>query len=131
MATFLHPNYKQLGCATPAQISECHRKCRASMSPANPSEDVENDEDCLDIETNYEPKSKRPKLLMTFLMDKVVDNKRCSSDEVDEYLKLQLDVDCHYINPLTFWQQPKYHLAFPTLARLAKQFFPFLVALQQ
>ena len=56
-------------------------------------------------------------------MDKHVNNKKHSLDEVDIYIKLQLNINNRYTNPLDFWKQSQYHRAFPNLARLAKQYF--------
>ncbi|CAF1533718.1 unnamed protein product [Adineta ricciae] len=123
VATFLHPNYRQLRGATPTQVSDCFQTCRAAILPVDRSEDMEVDEGRMDIDICNEPRSKRRKLLMTSLMDKNTINKKRSSDEVDQYSKLQLDMDCVYTDPLDFWKQPQYHRAFPNLARLAKQYF--------
>ena len=42
---------------------------------------------------------------------------------VDQYIKLQLDINNRYTNSLDFWKQPEYHRVFPNLAWLAKQHF--------
>jgi hypothetical protein len=122
MATFLHPNYKQLRGATPSQIADCYRTCRSAMLPVETSDDVRNDEDS-DAEGDPEPRPKRAKVLMTSLMDKNITHRKHTSDEVDHYIKLQLDENTQYPDPLVFWQQPQHHLAFPNLARLAKHYF--------
>ncbi|CAF1319227.1 unnamed protein product [Adineta ricciae] len=95
------------------------------MTSIDTSVDVNSVEDCLDtyIDINYEPRVKRTKLLMTSLMDKNVSGRNRSSDKVDQYIKLTLDCKSCYTNPLMFWKQSKYHLAFPNLARLAKYYF--------
>ena len=107
----------------PTQIIDYYHICRLSLLPTDTSEDIEVNDDAMEAEITNEPTSKRPKLLMTSLMDKHVNNKKCSLDEVDQYIKLQLDINHCHSNLLDFWKQPQYHRIFPKLARLANQCF--------
>ena len=102
VATFLHPNYEQLLGATSIQIVDCYHICCSSMLPVETSKDLENDADSVDTEIVNEPKPKRAKLLMTTLMDKNVSNKQLAVDKVDQYIKLQVDVNSLYTDPLKF-----------------------------
>jgi hypothetical protein len=123
VAAFLHPNYKQLRGATTNQIADCYHLCRCVLLPADPMEVEENNEEATVTDSIAEPRSKRPKLLITSLMDKNVPEKKRPSDEIDRYINLQLDPNVTYTNPLEFWQQSQHHQSFPNLSRLARQYF--------
>ena len=86
IATFLHPNYKQLRGATSSQIANCHATCRRFLFPDSPSAGiVEEDED-------YEPPMKKSKPFMTLLMDKRNNRENSSLDEVDKYIEMQVKI---------------------------------------
>ena len=70
------------------------------------SEDTEVNDDVMETEIINKSTPKRPKLSTASLMDKHANNKKHSLDEVDQYIKLQLDVNNHYTNPLDCWKQP-------------------------
>lgn len=102
VATFLHPNYRQLRGATPTQITDCYQKCRSSFLPADPSANVDEDEDEYSAGTTDEPQPKKAKLLMTKLMDKQSNKKKQLSDAIDQYINLPLEPAEVYTNPLEF-----------------------------
>ena len=48
VATFLHPNYRQLRGATSTQITDCYHACRSSLLPTDISEDTEVNDDAME-----------------------------------------------------------------------------------
>jgi hypothetical protein len=118
MAAFLHPNYKQLRGATSSQIDDCHSTCRMFVLPRSSSSSPINADDVCN-----EPPLKKNKSLMTSLMDKTSKRNQSSSDEVDQYVDMQLPDSEQYINPLLFWKQQDKRKRFPNLARLASRYF--------
>ena len=117
IATFLHPNYKQLRGATSSQNANCHATCRRFLFPDSSSAAiVEEDED-------YEPPMKKSKPFMTLLMDKRNNRENSSLDEVDKYIEMQVEDNEVHTDPLSFWKQKQQRVAFPNLTRLACRFF--------
>ncbi len=117
MATFLHPNYKQLHGATSSQIADCHSTCRLFLLPgSSPPVVVEEDE-------GYEPPTKKSKSFMSSLMDKRNSRQNSSVDEVDRYIAMQIEDNEEYVDPLSFWKQQQHRVAFPNLTRLACRYF--------
>ena len=62
VATFLHPNYRQLRGATPTQITDCYYTCCSSLLPTDMSEDTEVNDDTMETEITNESTPKPPKL---------------------------------------------------------------------
>lgn len=117
VATFLHPNYKQLNGATLAQMSNCHAACRRYLLPSSSSPTIVDDDEV------YEPPVKKSKNFITSLMDKANDRQQSSVDEVDKYIQLRLRNGEQYTDPLAFWKQQQHRRVFPNLARLACRMF--------
>ncbi|CAF1549482.1 unnamed protein product, partial [Didymodactylos carnosus] len=114
MAAFLHPNYKQLRHATPAQITDCYETCRLFA----PSNVTSQNEEVL------EPLDKKQKIFLATLMDRKITKKKDKvKDEVQQYIEMKLTDDQQYLNPLSFWKEKQNQKFFPNLARLAKRYF--------
>jgi hypothetical protein len=117
MASFLHPNYKQLRGATNSQINDCHSTCRLFLVPASPYPEI------VEADENYEPPSKKIKSFMSSLMDKKTNRMDSNIDEVDQYIELQVGDNEQYTNPLVFWEKQRRQGMFPNLTRLACRLF--------
>jgi len=121
LASFLHPKFKRLLPATPAQKTECYRACRAWLpkgvtTTTTSTTTTVNDEN--------EPPRKKQKSFLEQLMDDEearVRSTRPGKDEVDLYIEFKVDKDKNYSNPLVFWND--YQRLFPHLSKLACRIF--------
>lgn len=117
IATFLHPNYKQLRGATKAQIADCHTTCRLFLTPDS------SDSPIIEENETYEPPSKKVKSFMCSLMDTRKNRADSQIDEVDQYIEMYVEDSEQYVNPLSFWEKQHHRTTFRNLARLACRTF--------
>ena len=119
IATFLHPNYKQLLGATSSQIANCHASCCRFLFPnSSPATIVEKDE-----HYEYEPPLKKNKPFMTLLMEKGNNKENSSLNEVNKCIEVPVEDNIVYTNPLSFSKQKQQRVTFPNLSCLACRFF--------